>query len=335
VSTQPQPAFLPSFLHFEEQTIAYEVARFERDTKKTALSAPTTFQREKTAHDARTLVREYLEALAQSRADRMAVAHVQAMTPWPVYGWCGGDGDDAAIVAPDTLDEVVTGILQNKERADPAPEAQQEHLASSKPVLRPTWVNTQKAYVDYLAGLDGSEDELFGLVGRLAKLVAHDTLADSPRVSETLEDVAQKATIGVWTNLPTFNGVPEQFYSWVRTICIRTALDGFTRGGIESKLRAPFELETGENPAVQGGIECKRNGKTVYVQPRIQTPRELPEFIQGTDLKICQYIREGYNYARIGEILSMTEKAVSRRVAKMRDGVKAEADNQTTTEGGN
>jgi DNA-directed RNA polymerase specialized sigma24 family protein len=187
--------------------------------------------------------------------------------------------------------------------------------------LRPTAANTQSAYVAFLSGAQGSEDRLFGLVGRLAKLVAYDTLSGSSRVTDTLEDVAQQATIEVWANLPTFKGKSEQFYSWVKRVCRNNCLDGFNKNSKESKLWATFEVEGRENPAVQGGIEFKRGGVTKYQQPRIQTPRKLPGFIQDNDLKICQYIREGYNYERIGEILSITESVVKKRVAAMRKGI--------------
>jgi hypothetical protein len=43
----------------------------------------------------------------------------------------------------------------------------------------------------------------------------------------------------------------------------------------------------------------------------------LPAFIQGVDLQICNYIREGYDYAKIGRVMSMTEMAVKKRIQKM------------------
>jgi DNA-directed RNA polymerase specialized sigma24 family protein len=36
------------------------------------------------------------------------------------------------------------------------------------------------------------------------------------------------------------------------------------------------------------------------------------------DLKICQYIREDFDYEKIGQVLGLTENAVKLRVFKMR-----------------
>jgi hypothetical protein len=72
-----------------------------------------------------------------------------------------------------------------------------------------------------------------------------------------------------------------------------------------------------EHPGIHGSIQFKRNGKVTYQVSRPQFPRELPEFIQGDDLKICQYRREGHSYGRIAEIMSTTENAVKKRIQKM------------------
>ena len=103
--------------------------------------------------------------------------------------------------------------------------------AHSAPIaVAATAVNIEAAYINYVNKEHGAEDALMQVVGRLATNITRDKLSDSPRVSETLEDVAQMALIKVLDRLPTFNGVPGQFYSAVRTICQRTATDGFNKG---------------------------------------------------------------------------------------------------------
>ena len=83
-------------------------------------------------------------------------------------------------------------------------------------------------------------------------------------------------------------------------------------------MKAKKETARNTNPAVGGGDSYKRNGQPEYITDRPQHRRKLPDFIQGDDLKICNYIRERYSYAKIAEIMSMTEAAVTLRIARMR-----------------
>jgi DNA-directed RNA polymerase specialized sigma24 family protein len=162
----------------------------------------------------------------------------------------------------------------------------------------------------HLDGTDGALNHLMGLVGKLSKVIAYETLGDSPRVSETVDDVAQNATIAVLTSLPTFKGKSGQSYKWAKRVIKNDCTDGFQKGMNESEMRVSLEVQNKDGDAMD-------NPDLYPTETPPQYQRELHPFIQGTDLKICEYIREGYNYARIGEVLSMTEKAVKHRVARM------------------
>ena len=107
---------------------------------------------------------------------------------------------------------------------------------------------------------------------------------------------------------------------------------GSTRGLAESDARVPYmveleddegNLDIVENPLLNQRQDVRRNGSTYLTTPLPQFRRQLPEFITGIDLKICEHIRQGHDYRKIGQLLSMTERAVSRRIARMRQEVAA------------
>jgi hypothetical protein len=56
--------------------------------------------------------------------------------------------------------------------------------------------------------------------------------------------------------------------------------------------------------------------------------RSLPKFIQGTDLLICQQIREGYDYKQIAERLGISLSTVNRRIRWMRETIERIAKEQ-------
>jgi RNA polymerase sigma factor (sigma-70 family) len=142
---------------------------------------------------------------------------------------------------------------------------------------------------------------------------------------QTEDDITQIAMGKMWDALPTFKGTSGDFFAWYRKI-INNVVKDAKRGSLkESKRHAPFYVETEddegnseevENPGIHGSIQFKRNGKPTFQDP-IERRRTLPEFIKGDALKICQYRREGHSYARIGEIMGMTENAVTKQVQKM------------------
>ena len=76
-----------------------------------------------------------------------------------------------------------------------------------------------------------------------------------------------------------------------------------------------------DNPAMHGDVRYKHGGKIVFQESRPQFPRVLPEFIQGDNLRICQYYRENYSYAKIAQVMCMTLPAVKQRFVWMRNRI--------------
>ena len=128
------------------------------------------------------------------------------------------------------------------------------------------------------------------------------------------------ATIYAWQHLKEFRGEPERFYSWLNRICYTASIDGLRSNRRESKSKLPLFVEIEEE---DGSVSFEDNPILYAPDDPIAHRRKLPEFITGTDLEICQYIREGYNYAKISEILSLTAPQVEKRVRKMRRKIQA------------
>lgn len=181
------------------------------------------------------------------------------------------------------------------------------------------------AYREYLKGYPSSEDVFFKAVIEFAKVKIKSSLFDTNESKSTVEDHAQDVAIKVWSHLNTFNGGPEKFYPWLHRVCFTQGIDAFNevKGEAEGKVDMFVEdATTGlmeDNPEVYAsGVSYKQNGKQAYHIPSPQYQRELPEFIQDTDLKICMYIRADKTYSQIADLLETTEKAVELRVARMR-----------------
>jgi len=65
-----------------------------------------------------------------------------------------------------------------------------------------------------------------------------------------------------------------------------------------------------DNPAIYEGTPSDDNYR-----------RSLPSFIQGTDLRICQLIRQGQTYEDIADILEMSVAAITQRIKRMRERI--------------
>lgn len=180
----------------------------------------------------------------------------------------------------------------------------------------------ETSYRQYLERLPHSEDKLLKAILEFAgKKITGATFG--LKGSNSAEDYAQEVAIEVWGNLDKFSGNVDSFYPWLHRICYTAGTRAYNndKGNLDKSAPLFVEDEDGDevdNPVVHGSSGIKRNGKPVLKHTRPVHRRELPEFIQGTDLKICQYIREGYDYSKIGEVLSITEVAVTKRIAKIR-----------------
>ena len=196
-----------------------------------------------------------------------------------------------------------------------------------------TKANFEHAYLDYLEDRylgtnEQAESELHLLVAKLARMhVKSRMFGVSPDFGDTFEDCAQLATVDSCEDLKTFRGSPAKAYWRVRNICSNKATDGFNQNNDIAMTRGDFfltdESEDGdgeeyENPAIYKQRHDVGSSNSHVMPDPPQYRRPLPEFIQGTDLKICKYIRAGHDYANIGRILEISETAVELRVRKMR-----------------
>jgi len=172
-----------------------------------------------------------------------------------------------------------------------------------------------------------AEQRLFQLVTKVAKAKTGKYLYSCDEVANDADDYAQKIAIKVWEEIATFKGESKSFYPWLHKMCHRAACSAYKEIKKINKMHEPLLVDKEDddgkvyledNPAMHGGVMFKRNGSVTFQQELQQFRRELPAFIQGIDLEICGYIREGHSYERIAEILSMTLAAVKMRIARMR-----------------
>jgi DNA-directed RNA polymerase specialized sigma24 family protein len=217
---------------------------------------------------------------------------------------------------------------KKRKRVPPIPAPSGELSAPLK--RKPLSERLEESYAGFLKGVV-SEDDFLTVSRHFALKRAHRKFRGCDQFGQTPEDITQEAMRGMWRSLHTFNQEKSGFFVWFQRIVDNAVKDAKSGSMKEDMRHAPYFLtnkagEEFEHPGMYGSIEFKRGGngegsEVCYQNPMPQFQRELPEFIQGTDLKICQYIREGYDYEKIGEVLGLSEKAVSRRIARMRKEV--------------
>jgi DNA-directed RNA polymerase specialized sigma24 family protein len=221
------------------------------------------------------------------------------------------------------------------EAHNPAP-APLNHAERQKGLTR---ANIEAAYGSTLKeGMTPTEKHFamecfYDLVIRFAKRKVLGAMFDLPQ--GTVDDKAQDVAVAVWEKLHTFQGGVRNIYPWLHRICYTTGRDGIRDCNKHAETYVPLLVEIKDAPGefkehpdlYSGTVSIKRNGKTVYQEPRPVFHRKLPDFIQGIDLEICTYIRAGRTYAQIADIMSLTEPAVKLRVRKMRQAIQ-----QTKTE---
>lgn len=278
------------------------------------------------------LLRDY----RNSRAIRDAEAAIIAHTPWPVFD---------AELEPLSTSKVLRADKSEDDNSDVevSSDEQQEHLslfdddseavesepvedfegdgsiAALKKAANKAAVN--KAFADKRAG----SLDMDGFCATIRPFVAKKItgrLYDSPGGIGNVEDHVQEVVIYVWQHLSDFSGEPKAFYTWLNRICYTTATKGFNEG---KESRDKFEQVTVkyEDGSIGDNLNMysdgrKRNGQPIIGPAQPQYAKKLPDFIQGTDLMICDLIREGYDYKRIAKFCHITEKAVRERVAKMK-----------------
>ncbi|WP_433972762.1 RNA polymerase sigma factor [Tunturiibacter lichenicola] len=327
-----QQTFLPTFMHYISEQVANEVARSERDTKKTALAAPTAEQRTKTTDATRTLVGQYLKALNDSRPHRMASAHAKAITPWRTYGFTSEESDpDPDTASP--LDAVVTSILEKtKDTTERTDEDAEISLTGSDPLPIPRYKRYQRipnkrkinaAYSAYTQGQngDGTSDKLHEVISNYAFGVVRQKFNETNYPDGDTDDIAQEVLIDVANALKSFkpkDGNNAMFYAWLNK-CVKHAYcrafnEAKKTSRIETTLIVNVESEDASFEAENPEIYAKELQKQYYLV--------IPEFIQGIDRQICKWMREGYDYENIARVLETTEQSVRSRMLKIRKKVK-------------
>jgi DNA-directed RNA polymerase specialized sigma24 family protein len=164
------------------------------------------------------------------------------------------------------------------------------------------------------------EAKLFELVTKFAKGKIDNRFWDAEEVDKTSDDYAQQVAIYVWEHLSDFNGGSKSFYPWLHRICFTKGWDALNETNEYTDARVPLLVEMEGD---DGGVDLMENP---LIRPQERRPmfrKVLPPFIQGVDLQICNYIREGYGYKRIAKVMSLTVAAVTIRIAKMRAKIAA------------
>jgi len=215
------------------------------------------------------------------------------------------------------------------------------------------------AYEAYQRSEPGSADNLMVLVRDFAytKLQYLDHEFSSGVVSA--EDFAQDVALDVWSALVgTSVALPESgpsFYAWIHKIAFNHATDGFNRLKEEKDRRVPLQHEVMEgdevfeddNPEIyehaisidkskwnekdkDGNIIWEYNGEVVPGSERSQfeigsVPVRIPKWVRGQNLVICNYVLQGLTYKQIGKALGLTEKAVDRRLERIRRRTRQES----------
>ncbi len=173
-------------------------------------------------------------------------------------------------------------------------------------------------YEAHSAGKPGATDRLLQSVLSFLRTKLLCVYQDGQETCTNVDDMVQQAGIKIANQLLSFSGSGKQFYSWIDKVSYTTRMDAYAIARAEKALHSvPLEIESEEEPGTF--IDNPVVREAALGEKFRESPfRELPESIQGTNLMICKLIRQKLSYAEIAETLSMSETAVSRRVARMR-----------------
>lgn len=175
----------------------------------------------------------------------------------------------------------------------------------------------QDAYQGLLDKKPNAEEVFYRTIINFAKGKISSHIWDLPESVDTPDDYAQKVAIDVWKTLHTFKGEPDGFYSWLHRIVYATGCDAFNEIKEETDNKVPLFVES------EDGSGDMIDNPLLYGEDTPEPRKEIPDFIQGKDLRICKYIRSGYTYKQTANIMGLTEKAVELRVARMRKKVES------------
>jgi DNA-directed RNA polymerase specialized sigma24 family protein len=178
-----------------------------------------------------------------------------------------------------------------------------------------TRTNIEQTYNEYMKDNASHLESLLASVSKFAKSKVSSATFDEAESARTPDDYAQDITIKVWSNLSKCEATTGAgFYAWLNRICFTQSADAFNEAQEESAVRVPLFVEDENGFKDDNPLLNSWDDRPLY-------RRRLPDFIQGTDLMICNLIRDDKNYKQIGWILQISEAAVKQRVGKMRKRV--------------
>jgi hypothetical protein len=185
----------------------------------------------------------------------------------------------------------------------------------------------EKAFANLKANVVGADREFYsGDVGVGYKFVlgkVSNQMYDAGECAMDQHDVTNRI---LWELSKNIHKVRD-IYKYLSSAAWKQGGTAFTENLEDRKIHEPLmvevedeeeEPEKVDNPGIRGNVVYKRGGKRVFQESRPQFPRVLPAFIQGTDLQMCSYYREGYTYEKIARVMCMTVPAVKLRFARMR-----------------
>lgn len=186
-------------------------------------------------------------------------------------------------------------------------------------IYKKTKDNITTAYKAYAAQEEDAESQFYSALFEFALSKISHAVYGSALGDKTPEDHAQEVCVYVWQNLPSFKGEPDSFYSWLHRICYTKGVSAFNEyielDGKREELFIEQEAEDEDERII--------DNPSIYAREKFDIPaRSLPGFIKGIDAEICDWIREGLNYAQIASKLHLTEAAVKLRINRMRNKIK-------------
>lgn len=171
----------------------------------------------------------------------------------------------------------------------------------------------ESAYRNLVEKKAGSVDRFYKVITDFARSKLTKALFDSAEGVSTVDDRSQDVAIYVWSKLGEFKGSVGSFYPWLNRICYTQGAAAVNESREQATNRVDLFVEVEDG---SGDFEENPDLYPTDMPPQYQ--RELPEFIQGTDLKICMYIRADKTYSQIADLLEISEDAVEVRIRRMR-----------------
>jgi len=181
------------------------------------------------------------------------------------------------------------------------------------------------AYAAFVADPESKTDEFFAMVTVFIKKKLASLHWDKSCADRTVDDLTQATLTELYQTLQNVD--VRDFHSYLNRICYRVGhrtihesrefnakfiplfVDCENEDGTVDSDLNPEIFEQAGSVSTVGVFELKRP---------LKRRRVFPEWIQGTDLKIVQYLREGFKYQKVADILGLTLSGVNHRIERMR-----------------